>query len=112
MLLLEPPPQELLAVEDDEAAWPVVDAIQAALALLTVWAARTGRVLPDVPITEMSPQDLEDFWADDQLEEPYITNARCWLPQTPVLHRSPVRRQPHPAPRSGARGSCDTRATC
>jgi hypothetical protein len=39
-----------------------------ALALYTVWAARTGRVLRSVPVTDLTPDELIDFWADDQLD--------------------------------------------
>jgi hypothetical protein len=42
--------------------------ISLTLALYTVWAARTGRVLREVPVTELSPDELIDFWADDQLD--------------------------------------------
>ena len=39
-----------------------------ALALITVWATRTGRVLRSVPVSELSEAELVAFWADDQLE--------------------------------------------
>ncbi len=38
-----------------------------ALSLITVWATRTGRSLRAVPVHELTAQELEDFWADDQL---------------------------------------------
>ena len=38
-----------------------------ALALITVWATRTGRTLRNVPAGELSPDELMTFWADDQL---------------------------------------------
>jgi hypothetical protein len=50
-----------------------------ALLLVTVWAARTGRVLRPAPVSELTPQELVDFWADDQLGQP---------PYMPVLRRS------------------------
>jgi hypothetical protein len=37
------------------------------LALITVWATRTGRTLRDVPASELSPDELVTFWADDQM---------------------------------------------
>lgn len=39
-----------------------------ARALFTVWAVRTGRMPRPVPVTDLSPDELTDFWADDQLE--------------------------------------------
>jgi hypothetical protein len=50
-----------------------------ALLLVTVWAARTGRVLRPVPVNELTHEELVDFWADDQLGPP---------PYMPVLRRS------------------------
>jgi hypothetical protein len=50
-----------------------------ALLLVAAWAARTGRVLRPVPVSELTPEELVDFWADDQLEQP---------PYVPVLRRS------------------------
>jgi hypothetical protein len=50
-----------------------------ALLLVTVWAARTGRVLRPAPPSELTPEELVDFWADDQLWQ---------QPRTPVLRRS------------------------
>jgi hypothetical protein len=47
------------------------DAEQMAISLFTVWAARTGRTLRNVPVSELTARELEDFWTDDQLEEPY-----------------------------------------
>jgi hypothetical protein len=41
-----------------------------ALLLTTIWATRTGRELPPVPVSELSPAELMDFWADDQLDHP------------------------------------------
>jgi len=40
-----------------------------ALALITIWATRTGRRLRAVPISELSAEELVAFWADDQLDE-------------------------------------------
>jgi hypothetical protein len=50
-----------------------------ALLLVTVWAARTGRVLRPVPVNELTSEELVDFWADDQLERPSYV---------PILRRS------------------------
>jgi hypothetical protein len=44
--------------------------IALARALFTVWAARTGRVLRAVPVTDLTADELVDFWADDQLDYP------------------------------------------
>jgi hypothetical protein len=41
-----------------------------AVLLTTIWAIRTGRTLPPVPVSELSPEELVNFWADDQLEQP------------------------------------------
>jgi hypothetical protein len=50
-----------------------------ALLLIMAWAARTGRFLRPVPVNELTPEELVDFWADDQLDQP---------PCGPVLGRS------------------------
>lgn len=39
-----------------------------ACVLFTAWAIRTGRMLRPVPVTDLSSDELTDFWADDQLE--------------------------------------------
>lgn len=39
-----------------------------ALALITVWAIRTGRELRLAPVSELSAEELVAFWADDQLD--------------------------------------------
>ena len=36
-----------------------------ALLLVSTWELRTGRTLPNVPASELSEQELIDFWADD-----------------------------------------------
>jgi hypothetical protein len=41
-----------------------------AVLLTTIWSVRTGRTLPPVPVSELSPEELVNFWADDQLEQP------------------------------------------
>ncbi|WP_157433194.1 hypothetical protein [Actinomadura rifamycini] len=38
-----------------------------ALALVTVWALRSGRPLPAVPLGELTTEELETFWADEQM---------------------------------------------
>jgi hypothetical protein len=50
-------------------SWPGTDA-SLALALYAIWATRTGRTLRPVPVTELTPEELIDFWADDQLDQP------------------------------------------
>jgi hypothetical protein len=52
-----------------EPAWSAADTILA-VSLFTVWAIRTGRGLPDAAVTELTPEELIEFWADDQLDEP------------------------------------------
>jgi hypothetical protein len=53
--------------------WSPADTALVALSLFTVWAARTGRVLRAVPTSELTPEELIEFWADDQLEDHYAT---------------------------------------
>jgi hypothetical protein len=67
-----------VGAEHDEDAMTRDDQTLAVL-LVTVWAARTGRVLRPVPVSELTPQELVDFWADDQLVQ---------APYMPVLRRS------------------------
>jgi hypothetical protein len=84
MMLLDatpPPPVAMRCLDpaDDEhgqTIWSPGDTALVALSLFTIWAARTGRVLRDVPISELTPEELIEFWADDQLEEQYATPAR------------------------------------
>jgi hypothetical protein len=59
--------------------WPPAD-IALALALFTVWAARTGRALRAVPVTDLFSEELIDFWADDQID---------YLPAAPACRRLP-----------------------
>ncbi len=68
-------PLELAAVTwaTAESATPEEQVL--ALVLITAWAVRTGRVLRPVPMGELSPEELVDFWADDQLEQPMGTPA-------------------------------------
>ncbi|MFI6520567.1 hypothetical protein ACIBF1_33795 [Spirillospora sp. NPDC050679] len=40
-----------------------------ALTLMTTWAMRTGRALRSVPVEELSVEELEAFWADDDLPD-------------------------------------------
>jgi hypothetical protein len=51
-----------------------------ALLLFTAWVARTGRVLRPVPVSELSPEELVNFWADDQLEQPLDAQVHEWPP--------------------------------
>jgi hypothetical protein len=48
------------------------------LLLIAAWAARTRRVLPPVAVTELSPVELVNFWADDQLEQPLNAPVHEW----------------------------------
>lgn len=50
-------------------SWSRADAVLA-LSLFTVWAARTGRNLRPVPLSELTAEELVAFWADDQVDEP------------------------------------------
>jgi hypothetical protein len=59
--------------------WPPGD-VALAHALFTVWAARTGRTLRAVPVTELTAGELLDFWADDQLDYPPFRATRRPLP--------------------------------
>jgi hypothetical protein len=61
---------------------PMWSAADAALArsLFTTWAVRTGRVLRAVPVTELTAEELIDFWADDQLEPLPNVPIRLQLP--------------------------------
>jgi hypothetical protein len=51
-----------------------------AMALITIWATRTGRMLRAVPISELSAGELVAFWADDQMEEPPPADPGCARP--------------------------------
>ncbi|MFV2171811.1 hypothetical protein ACFHW2_05765 [Actinomadura sp. LOL_016] len=51
----------------DEACWREV-----ARLLFTSWATRTGRALPHVPVSHLTPRQLEDFWADDEAPAVHI----------------------------------------
>lgn len=48
-----------------------------ALALVTVWALRTGRSLPTVPLSELTIEELETFWADEQMLCEVNSNHPC-----------------------------------
>jgi hypothetical protein len=67
-------------------AWRPDDALLAR-SLFTTWAVRTGRILRAVPVTELTPGELIEFWADDQLEPPG-TRGRGAVPlPEPVIPR-------------------------
>lgn len=55
------------SIARDEPIWPPGDA-ELARSLYTTWAVRTGRALRAVPVTELTADELIDFWSDDQLE--------------------------------------------
>ena len=40
-----------------------------ALLLASIWAARTGRALPEGPVSELGPEELMNFWADDEFAD-------------------------------------------
>lgn len=87
MMLLDaapPPPAPMRPVdhlgEHRESLWSPMDTALVALSLFTVWAARTGRVLRNVPISELTPDELVEFWADDQLDERYTAANHRVLP--------------------------------
>lgn len=52
-----------------EATWSSAD-LEMARMLFTVWAARTGRILPAIPVADLSAEELIEFWADDQIDYP------------------------------------------
>jgi hypothetical protein len=52
-----------------------------ALLFIAAWAARTRRVLRPVPVSELSSEELVNFWADDQLEQPLDAPVHRWLPR-------------------------------
>jgi hypothetical protein len=60
--------------EQDERAMSLEDRA-IALLLVSAWAIRTGRVLRPVPFNELTAEELVNFWADDQLEEPPATSV-------------------------------------
>jgi hypothetical protein len=41
--------------------------------LTIIWATRTGRTPPSVPVSELSQEELVIFWDDDQPERPTDT---------------------------------------
>lgn len=55
-----------------------------ALTLFTMWAAKTGRRLRPVPIAQLTPQELIDFWADDHFDEADSNFADSHVPATTV----------------------------
>ena len=53
-----------------------------ALMLIAIWTVRTGRALRTVPVRELSPEELVNFWADDQLEQPLDVPVDTWAART------------------------------
>ena len=53
-----------------------------ALMLIAIWTARTRRALRTVPVRELSPEELVNFWADDQLEQPLDAPVDTWETRT------------------------------
>ncbi|WP_433225882.1 hypothetical protein [Actinomadura formosensis] len=51
--------------------------------LFTTWAIRTGRMLPHVPVSQLSRHQLEDFWADDHLDD-HPATTRSIMRTSPV----------------------------
>lgn len=51
-----------------------------ALSLITTWTMRTGRILRPAPVSELTPEELVNFWADDQLEPPLAAPVHNWPP--------------------------------
>lgn len=49
-----------------------------AVSLTTTWSMRTGRLLRPVPVNELTPAELVNFWADDQLEPSLATPVHDW----------------------------------
>ncbi|RMI42070.1 hypothetical protein EBO15_20670 [Actinomadura harenae] len=48
---------------------PPADDADLALLLITTWALRSGRSLRPVPVHALTIEELETFWADDQLTD-------------------------------------------
>ncbi|REF00025.1 hypothetical protein [Thermomonospora umbrina] len=66
-----PLPRSMRAVghlSRDDDTWSATDTVMVALSLFTVWAARTGRTLRDVPVGDLTAHELEEFWIDDRFE--------------------------------------------
>jgi hypothetical protein len=61
------PPEAWCGSVVDVPSWQVADVVLAR-SLFTTWAIRTGRALRPLPLTELTAEELADFWADDQLE--------------------------------------------
>jgi hypothetical protein len=57
------------AFHDGDAHCSPADTALMALTLFTVWSARTGRVLPPVPIGDLTAEELVEFWADDRMDD-------------------------------------------
>ncbi|MGK5554751.1 hypothetical protein ACSNOI_24350 [Actinomadura kijaniata] len=81
---------------------PPDDALMA-LSLITIWAMHTGRSLRPVPISELTVQELEDFWADDQMlpaktdTEPTPLGPRTTAPDMSVNTRRQAARDSLPS---------------
>lgn len=59
--------------------WSIAD-VMLARSLFATWAARTGRTLRAVPVTELTAEELLEFWADDQMDGQRRHSARRdWL---------------------------------
>ena len=56
-------------INSDQSGQSGLDDRVLALALITVWATRTGRILRNVPVGELSPDELVAFWTDDQIDD-------------------------------------------
>jgi hypothetical protein len=86
------PTPSVLAQFADPAAGPDErpgDSALIALSLFTVWAVRTGRKVPPVPVTQLTAAELEAFWDD------YIPAAPT--PRLPALTAAPPRLPAAPA---------------
>jgi hypothetical protein len=80
IFLLEVADMASLAGRQSMVRLPVFDtedeSASVALALYAVWATRTGRALRGVPVSELTTEELEDFWTDDQLP---VTSATATI---------------------------------
>ena len=63
-----------------------------ALMLTTTWATRTGRMLRPVHVSELSPDELIAFWADDQPEDPTGSAGGHYQPRWRTASSRPARR--------------------
>lgn len=62
-----PLPRSLTLSQLQKSSTLPADEATMALTLVTTWIIRTGRSIPPVPVNELSAEEIEDFWADEQM---------------------------------------------